>query len=344
MVQRAMRDALQPDPLRALALGLNLFALEEYEVTHKTLYQRGMLVWRTLETVIGRARVDAALRELYRRFHGRSAGLEDFRKICEEISGRELGWFFDFFIVGTEIPELKLRRLPSSAPNEYLGEIVFENVPSEFQSRVEMSFHTAQGVVENSVAAGGSVTPFSMNLPAPALRVTLDPDLRILHWTEAARRNRRQWEIFRASAAREPEGTPALAPELLSLVGVLDQVLEADAEDLAANRQQFIFFRARLLYRLKRYAPAMLEFQRVLESGSIEPMEAEFLRAWARVYRARIESARGRSSAAREEAVAGLKLSVPALDTPVAWPEQPDDFKTARQELQGFLRASGSKP
>src|SRR5712692_3503193 len=41
MVTRAMRDALGPEPLRPLELGLRLFALENWEVTHATLYQRG---------------------------------------------------------------------------------------------------------------------------------------------------------------------------------------------------------------------------------------------------------------------------------------------------------------
>jgi len=129
MVTRAMRDALGPEPLRPLELGLRLFALENWEATHATLYQRGLLVWRTLETVIDRERVDRALREYYKRYAGRAASIADFRKICEEISGRDLGWFFDYFIRGTRIPEIEIHRRPPTAPGEVAGEIILPECP-----------------------------------------------------------------------------------------------------------------------------------------------------------------------------------------------------------------------
>jgi tetratricopeptide (TPR) repeat protein len=342
LVQRAMRDALEPEPLRPLALGLKLFAQEDSEVTYRTLYQRGMLVWRTLETVIDRSRVDLALREYYKRFRGRSASLADFRKICEEISGRDLGWFFDYFLDGTQVPKVSLRRLASNSPNQFAGEIVLENVPPDFQARVELRIRTAGGVVNHSVATSGMVTPFAVTLPAPALGVTLDPDLRILRWTEAARRNKQQWELLRA-AAEEPEGTLATRAALEERLRLFTQILELDADDLASNRQRFLFQRARLLYRLSQFTEALQEFNRVLEARSIEPMQADFLRAWSRVYRARALRTLGRSAEAVVEAKAGLALAAPALEEPIVWPENPGAQTYARKELQKFVAAPAKK-
>jgi tetratricopeptide (TPR) repeat protein len=342
LVQRAMRDALEPEPLYPLALGLKLFAQEDFEVTYRTLYLRGMLVWRTLETVIDRSRVDLALREYYKRFRGRSASLADFRTICEEISGRNLGWFFDYFLNGTRIPKVSLRRLASNSPNEFAGEIMVENVPPDFQARVELRIRTAGGVVSHSVATSGMVTPFAVNLPAPALGVMLDPDLRILRWTEAARRNKQQWELLRA-AAEEPEGTLATRAALEERLRLFTQILVLDADNLASNRQRFLFQRARLLYRLKRYPDALQEFNRVLEARFIEPMQAEFLRAWSRVYRARILRALGRSAEAAAEAKAGLALAAPALEEPIVWPEHPGAHTFARKELQKFVAGPAKK-
>jgi len=48
MVELAMRNTLAYEPARPLRLGLKLFALEDWDTTYATLYQRGMLVWRTL--------------------------------------------------------------------------------------------------------------------------------------------------------------------------------------------------------------------------------------------------------------------------------------------------------
>ncbi len=185
MVDKAMRDAFAPQPLRPLSRGLRLFAEEDWDVMHATLYDRGMLVWRTLETVIDRERVDRALHEYYKRYAGKAASITDFGKICEEISGRNLGWFFDYYINGTELPEIELRRLPSSVPTEIAGEIIVRNVPPEFEVRVEMRLDTARGPIFHSVATRGELTPFTVTAPNPVTRVVLDPDHRILRKTGA---------------------------------------------------------------------------------------------------------------------------------------------------------------
>jgi len=141
---------------------------------------RAMLAWRTLETVIDRERVDAALRLYFERFAASRGTAADFRRIAEEISGRNLGWFFRYYVEGSGLPEITLRRLPSSAPNELQGEIAVKNAPPEFQVRVELQIATENGAVRHSLATRGAVTPFSVGLPAPALRVVVDPDRRIL--------------------------------------------------------------------------------------------------------------------------------------------------------------------
>jgi tetratricopeptide (TPR) repeat protein len=327
MVSRAMRDSLEPEPLRPLSLGLKLFSYESQDITHKTLYQRGMLVFRTLETVIGRSRVDRTLREYYTRFAGRSASVADFRKVCEDISQRDLGWFFKYFINGTEIPEIALRRLPSSAPNEYLGEVFVKNAPPDFQVRVEMKFFTSAGVVDNSVALRGDRTPVSMSLLGPAERVVLDPDSRILRWTEAARRNREQKKLLAQLGELED------SRDFAEAVKVCEEALAIDSNDLAANAQKIRFQLARLRYRMKQYASAFDEFGRMLTANSIEPMNAEFYRVWARVYRARILRAQGKAGAAQSEIKAGLALAAPVLDSPIAWPELAGKETTARKEL-----------
>jgi len=334
MVALAMRDALAPEPLRPLSLGLRLFTLENWDVTYATLYQRGMLVWRTLETVIGRERVDRALSEYYKRYAGKAASIADFRKVCEEISGRDLGWFFDYFIRGTRIPEMEFRRAPSAAPGEMTGEIIFKEVPQEFQVRVEMRLETSAGPIEHSVATRGLVTPFTVTVTTlqPVTRITLDFESKILRSTEAARRNRGQ----RALLARIGE---------LERAGKFDRAVEScrralalDPENLASNEQQIRFALGRLYYRMNLPTRAWPEFARVLTLGSLNSMESDFNRVWSRVYRARIERRQGHLSAARAEARAGLETKSPALSTPVAWPEAPEKPSTAAEALQALAR------
>jgi tetratricopeptide (TPR) repeat protein len=332
MVERAMRDALEPEPPRPLSLGLNLFATETWEVTRATLYDRGLLVFRTLETVIGRSRVDAALRELYKRHSGRSASIADFRKICEEISGRDLGWFFEYFINGTQIPEIELRRLPAAAPGETLGEIVLRNVPADFQVRVEMRINTTKGIVEHSVATRGAVTAFTANVAGPVTSFTLDPDLRILRWTDAARRHRQQRALL------ADLGDLERAHQFAGAIKRCEEALQADPDDLARNHQQIYFQLGRLHVRRGLVDRAQQYFTRALERVSIDPATTDFYRAWSRVYRARLASRQGDAKTARAEAEAGLALKSPVLDTEATWPEAPLRKASAGEELAKFLR------
>jgi tetratricopeptide (TPR) repeat protein len=336
MVERAMRNTLAAQPLRPLRLGLKLFALEDPDVTHATLYQRGMLVWRTLETVIDRERLDRALREYYARHRGGPASISDFRRICEEISGRDLAWFFDYYLNATELPAITLRRLPSAAPGELAGEIHVANAPPDFQVRVEMRITTADGVINHSVATRGPVTPFALNVPAPVTAVDLDPRLRILRVTEPARRHRAQIAALeQSSITEEPDSDP---DSLRQLITVYQNAVALDPQNLAASHQLYLLQIARLQFRLKDYPAASATLDRVLALASLDPMATDFHRAWARVFRARIALARRDRAAARREIAAGLAMQSPALHSPVAWPDSPDTHTTAADALRLLLK------
>lgn len=179
MVTQAVRDAMSR-PLRPISMGLKLLE-QDREASRITLRAHGMLVWRTLETVIDRERVDRALREFAVRYGGGSAGIADFRKICEEISGRDLKWFFDYYLGGVDLPRIELHRVPGAAPNEVSGEIIVSFVPHGFQVRVELLLHTASGqAIRHSVATKGAVTRFTVSTTEVITRITVDPDSRIL--------------------------------------------------------------------------------------------------------------------------------------------------------------------
>ncbi len=330
MIAVAMRDSLAADQLEPISLGLRLYALGN-EITQQTLYDRGMLVWRTLETVIDRERVEKALREYLKRFNGRTATIADFQKICEEISGRDLSWFFKYYIGGTEAPEITLRRTRSFAPNEVSGEILVGGAPPGFTVRVEMRISTSAGVVSHSVATHGPSTPFTVVVTAPASRIELDPDLRILRWTEPARRNRAQRAIVSQASAAARAGEIARAEELYR------KALAADPEGIAGNEQFLHFQLGQIAFRVKQFDTAFDEMSRVLETASMDTRATDAYTVWAHVYRARIAWVRGNPDAARTEARAALEQGSPALGTEMMMGDQFRGKTTAERELRLLL-------
>jgi tetratricopeptide (TPR) repeat protein len=330
MIALAMRNSLAAEQLEPISLGLRLYALGN-EITQQTLYDRGMLVWRTLETVIDRERVEKALREYLKRFNGRSASIADFQKICEEISGRDLSWFFKYYISGTEAPEITLRRTRSFAPNEVSGEILVTGAPPGFSARVEMRISTSAGVVLHSVATRGPSTPFTVVVTAPASRIELDPDLRILRWTEPARRNRVQRGIVSQASAAARAGEISRAEELYR------KAIAADPDGIAGNEQYLHFQLGQIAFRVRQFDTAFEEMSRVLETASLDTRATDAYTVWAHVYRARIAWVRGNPGAARTEARAALEQGSPALGTEMMMGDQFRGKTTAERELHLLL-------
>jgi aminopeptidase N len=63
-------------------------------IPNQIVYQKGGWVLHVLRGQIGSEKFWAGIREYYRRFRDSNASTEDFRKIMEQTSGSDLGWFF----------------------------------------------------------------------------------------------------------------------------------------------------------------------------------------------------------------------------------------------------------
>jgi len=89
------------------------------EIYRAPIYTKGAWILHTLRYLIGDKAFFAALRkmaypseELERTTNGdqcRFVTTEDFRLICEEVSGRDLGWFFEVYLRQPALPVLKSR-------------------------------------------------------------------------------------------------------------------------------------------------------------------------------------------------------------------------------------------
>jgi aminopeptidase N len=65
------------------------------KVLNQIIYQKGGWTLHMLRVEIGANKFWAGIREYYRRYRDANASTEDFRKVMEEVSGEDLGWFFE---------------------------------------------------------------------------------------------------------------------------------------------------------------------------------------------------------------------------------------------------------
>jgi hypothetical protein len=303
IIAEAMRDSVAGSPSRLLSDVVDYFPYPML-IPRKQFDQRGLLVLRTLETVIDRERVDRVLPLYLQLYGGRSssASVRDFERVCEEVAGRNLAWFFRYFFDSAGIPEFELRRLPSESPGVVAGEIVVKDFPPEGSVRVEMSVRAAQGVVEHSVATRGAVTPFTVNVPAPALDITLDPDLRILRWTEPARRSKAQ------SAVLHGLPDPITAKKLSAAVELYRRALAADPEDAALRAQALRERLGELEWAHDEWNAALADLEAAINGHSISPYETYLCRAKAYLYHGVVQLHERRPREAQKDARAGLAL------------------------------------
>ncbi len=67
-------------------------------IPNQIVYQKGAWVLHLLRGEIGTEKFWAGIREYYRRYRDGNASTADFRRVMEEISGRDLGWFFEQWV------------------------------------------------------------------------------------------------------------------------------------------------------------------------------------------------------------------------------------------------------
>jgi hypothetical protein len=148
-------------------------------------YLKAAYVHHMLRAQIGDGPFRETLSRFARRFEGRSAGIPDFRDVAEEVSGRDLGWFFDQWVTGKGLPALRAYnvragksgagwlatgRLRVVGYDRYTVEATLEaRSPAGIsRTKVSVGFDTAGGY-RNDV-------PFAIPCSAEPSSVAVDPD------------------------------------------------------------------------------------------------------------------------------------------------------------------------
>ncbi len=114
-------------------------------------YRKGAWTLHMLRGVVGDEAFWSGIREYYRLYRDKNASTADFRRVMEEASGRELGWFFDQWLhrggmlkvearwswdAATRVLRLDLEQLQAADPYRMPVEVAIE-VAGEAERRTE---------------------------------------------------------------------------------------------------------------------------------------------------------------------------------------------------------------
>ena len=125
-------------------LGTRVNTSATHEDYRHVIYQKGAWVLHMLRNYLlddadpGETRFRDLLRDFYARFAGRRAFTEDFRAAAERAAGEDMGWFFDQWVYGTDVPTYRFtwKADPVDGQWRVAGRIEQSGVPASFRQPV----------------------------------------------------------------------------------------------------------------------------------------------------------------------------------------------------------------
>lgn len=142
-------------------------------------YQKGALVLRMLERIVGEPELTAFLKRWFDRHAFQAVSTDDLERELSEAAGRDLSGFFASFVYAGSHPELRVGFAPSSGgETEVKVEQLQAGGPDQgFQFPLDLDFVDAAGATERvTVDLTGKTTTKRVRLTRAPMSVVVDPD------------------------------------------------------------------------------------------------------------------------------------------------------------------------
>jgi aminopeptidase N len=149
-------------------------------------YQKGGWVLHMLRTELGPTAFLTGVRRYYEQYRHRTATTDDFRRVLEQVSGKDLRAFFDQWLRRPGFPEITGEWKHDPATRTFSITISQSGRLGMFDVPVEIEYVEAGGAVRRGsmrIAASSGPAVFSIagdGLSAPPRSVRLDPDVKLL--------------------------------------------------------------------------------------------------------------------------------------------------------------------
>jgi aminopeptidase N len=174
---RRMSDwAVQMSPQGPVALGYRLGHIRgDSRVFRALVYNKSAVVLHMLRRLLGDDAFFRGLRRFYFDWRFRKASTKDVRDAFEAESHRPLGRFFDGWILGSGLPQLKTTWTASSNPETV--QVRIEQIGQVFELPLTVTLVFVDGAtMDHLVALTGQVTEVGLPASRPVRRVEFNRD------------------------------------------------------------------------------------------------------------------------------------------------------------------------
>jgi aminopeptidase N len=138
-------------------------------------YQKGGWVLHMLRQEVGDVTFQNILQTYYRQYKGGNADTRDFEAIAEQVSGKELTWFFDQWLYRPGIPELRIQRKIEGDEVK----VKVQQVGKAFRLPLEIAVTADGKTMVHTLLVEGSEAEFKWK-GKNASKVVIDPEMKLL--------------------------------------------------------------------------------------------------------------------------------------------------------------------
>ena len=148
---------------------------------------KGAAVLHMLRFVVGDQNFTQTLKEFATRYSWKSASTEDFKKVAQDVSKQDLGYFFIQWIESSGAPEFKLEYTIFRTQKGFrvMGKVAQDM--DTFRMPVDLKIETEGNPEEKRVEVVGTSSEFSVDTFGKPKNVVIDPDRRVLRFNNQVR-------------------------------------------------------------------------------------------------------------------------------------------------------------
>lgn len=148
---------------------------------------KGATVLHMLRYVIGDEKFFATLKQFGQQFNGKSVTTADFRTVAEQVSGQDLDYFFIQWIESSGAPEFKLEYTVFRTQKGFrvMGKVAQDL--DTFRMPVDLNIETEGNPESKRIEVVGTSSEFSVETFGKPLNITIDPDGRVLRYSDQMR-------------------------------------------------------------------------------------------------------------------------------------------------------------
>jgi len=255
--------------------------LEDYSPEYWALSaSKGAVVMQMLRSTMGDDKFFRALKAFLQQYAWKSATTADFRKVCEQVMGEELSYFFIQWVESNGAPEFKLEYTIFRTQKGFRVQGRISQDLDTFRMPVDLKIETEGNPEEKRIEVMGTSSEFSVDTFGKPKKVTIDPGNKVLRMSPQVRVEVaiRRGEQF----AQVSEFAEALKEYQKAL-------------DTQKNSSMAHYRVAQIFFQQHNYQSAANEFREVL-NGDLQP---KWVEVWTHIYLGNIFDVTGQ----RERAV-----------------------------------------